>query len=186
MYIRYFRDGSPPDRRPHGLKLAESILKSPTELLLAPIRDHERLSELRRTVLDRLDLPPPANLPSKFCDMESYANSVASLVVEETMYSILSELERRYDFQQEKTFRKYGVGVEVTGEENRCFQCYTHKPLSHINRKEFKAGSVIFMLPAGSERTPESIIFGVVLYGSTVSVPRKFISFYRRIVSLFS
>lgn len=166
-----------------GLQLTASILSSPTELLLQSTRSNKHQEELRKEVFERLDLDRPAQLPCQHSDVSSYHNSLASLVVEETIYSITTNLERRFDFQEDgKLFRKNGVLVRATTSQSDTtfFECYTHAPLSPTNRNNLRAGAVFFMVPKGRKCVAENMSFGVVQYGSITSIRRTYILAYQK------
>jgi hypothetical protein len=165
------------NRSPHTPGLAASILQNSPDLLLASTEDRKIQTELRDSIFERMDLKHPTHLPSKHSCVQAYHNALASLVVEETLYSISSSLGRNFDFHNVNEFRKLSLVVRVTGgkSDRNFFECYTHEPLSRADRKDLRAGSVVFMLPKGGKYSPENTIFGVIIYGSHESTPCEYL-----------
>lgn len=155
---------------PPNLKLAASILASPSELLLSPQKDRKRQAQLRSEVFAGLCLKRPVQLPTEHNNIKSYHDSLSRLVVEETLFTIVSNLELQFDLKNKNQLRQRGVAVRETDKSNGAFsECYTHEPLSSGNRNRLRAGSVVIMMSKGSDYDQKNITFGLIQYGSTKS-----------------
>jgi hypothetical protein len=161
------------DRRPAGVRLAASILGNSPVLLLAPASDLQLQKVLTDAVFQKLNLAQPAVLPDSYPDPDVYHESLSSCVVEEARYSIVNALQQKSFHSKSRTENeKTSIKVHVTGDRSEgssFFECYTYEPLSHTNRNNLTAGSVIVMVPIGSDYDPGNMTFGTIRYGSVKS-----------------
>jgi hypothetical protein len=154
------------DIRPNQ-RLAASILRSPAGLLM---NDHERNAELTEAIYERLGLKQPAKLESEYTDGKSYHDALASLVVEETRFTIVSELQKRFSLKNRTAkSQASGVSIQVTGGERHFYEAWTREPLSSSDRNSFKAGAVFMMVPRGEDHDPKRMVLGTIQYGSKVT-----------------
>jgi hypothetical protein len=127
-------------------------------------------------IYERLGLEHPTKLQSEYANDESYHDSLASLVAEETRYSIVSELEKRFSLKNagDKSHTSTGVLIQITSVERNFYEAWTRKPLSSSHRNSFKAGAVFMMVPKGCDYHPNHMILGTIQYGSKTTRLRKY------------
>ena len=171
-------------QRPAGVRLAASILDNPPNLLLSSLSDLNRQNELNDSIFKQLDIPHPAQLPDTYDDAFSYHRSLASLVVEETRYSIAKALHGMPFFQSsihQTNNRTACVRASVTGDrsDNPFIECYTHEPLSRMNRDNLRTGAVIVIFRDGSDYSQDDMLYGVIQYSSMQTRPCTFVYFVR-------
>ncbi|KAG7348919.1 DNA helicase [Nitzschia inconspicua] len=150
--------------------LAQSILMQPTENIIASTINRESFIEYRRKVFSYLLLGEnlPKALPTVFSSMTEYQKSIASLVVEETIHTVISSLDTLLQSLRKKN-RKKGVYLQIDERHGNFFTSWTKSPLNAFFRRELKAGTVILVLPKGEKPTVEKITLGIIQVGSTKS-----------------
>lgn len=151
---------------PANQRLAASILKSSPKLIMASANSTEMNAELTEAIYDRLGLDQPKQLQSEYTDSKPHHDALASLVAEETRYTIVSELEKRFSLKNRKTSQARGVLMKVTDGERNFFEAWTCEPLSSFNRNKFKAGTVVMMVQKGRNYDPKHMILGTIQFGS--------------------
>jgi hypothetical protein len=160
-------------------RLAASILSSPLKLILDSAIDRQSQSQLTSVISERLDLPKPGYIPSHFEDFESQYESYASLIVEETRYTIASAL--RGLFTQEKTAKstKKSIPVRFTenckplrNSEHSLLEMWSLAALSKDHRNELRNGTVVLFRRKGS-RGIEKIVLGTIHNVTQKSITRK-------------
>lgn len=156
-------------------KLAASLLLSPVKMIMQSATDRETETKLFKDMCMRLELEGPKALDSQFEDLKEYSKSYATLVAEETRYSIATELNKRFG---DKRTPSNGVTIRFT--ESYIYfrayehvECWTMKPLSRQNRSDFKAGAVVALRRATHDKGSDDLFLGRIQYGSTASSPRK-------------
>ncbi|KAG7348918.1 DNA helicase [Nitzschia inconspicua] len=158
-----------PSRAPRPSQaLAQSILMQPTETIASSTENQESFIEYRRKVFSSLGEGLPTALPNFFSSMTEYQKSLASLVVEETIHTVISSLDTLLQSLRKKN-RKKGVYLQIDERHGNFFKSWTKSPLNAFFRRELKAGTVILVLPKGEKPTVEKITLGIIQVGSTKS-----------------
>jgi hypothetical protein len=144
-------------------------------VIVNSLSEEQQFQVYRQKVFANLNEEPPQELPVVYTDMKSYQKSLASMVVEETIYTVLSSLGQIVQSVM-KSDRKGGVYARITYRDwnNRKYNCFTYRPLQPYYRRELKAGTVVLILPKGDKPEVENFTFAILQRGSIKSSQRKY------------
>lgn len=160
-----------------GEQLAASILLSRPQDILLSATDSQSKDDLTKAICERLELPPPARLNSKYDDFGPYTNSYATLVAEETRCTIAAAMDKLFGKEATTTEPRGAVKIVIdVPPDRRSFpeylECWTTSSLKPKDRSDLKAGSVVVLAPPG-ETDIEQFILGRLHHGSKASQPRR-------------
>lgn len=166
--VRHFVDRPAPTAK----TLSKAILGVPSSMLMISTKDSEAFEKLRVAAFESLDLPFATDLPDVYEDSRVYHRTLASLVVEETLFTIVQALESNFVVTKDEKKRKRGVLVRMALNDPKSkdfFQCFTHAPLYKGDRSDLRAGTVVALIPKGAQIEPANMTFGIIQYGSLES-----------------
>lgn len=153
--------------------LAKAILNHPIDRIFSATEHAERFQIYHINVYTKIGEVAPQLLPTSFSSMATYQKNLASLVVEETIETVLSSLKVSLEGLKKRS-RSQGVYVQTIEKDNYgFFKSWTTAPLKPFYRRELKAGTVILLLPRGKNLDPKTFSLGIIQTGSTKSTKRK-------------
>ena len=128
-------------------------MDSDPDSLFGAAGDSRLATESREEVFEALSLRLPNTLPDSYKNAKDYHVRMQQLVVEEAWFAVTTAL-HEFKSKKQAQLEKDSLRIHVTGAEdpkNPWYEVYSYQPLSKLQRKNLRAGSVIAMVPVGRD-----------------------------------